>query len=65
MGGKTLRMGYMAQPAVFGEAIDAEGWLHTGEKGGEKRRDPETFKDTCIMDAIKWKNRFIKQDILH
>lgn len=43
----TLRMGYMAQPD-FGEAhfkeiekktkdaIDAGGWLHTGDKGREK-----------------------------
>jgi long-chain acyl-CoA synthetase len=52
--GKTITPGYYNKPKETAEAIDAEGWFHTGDAGYMK--DGELFLTERIKDLFKTSN---------
>ena len=52
--GKTITPGYYRKPQATSEAIDADGWFHTGDAGYMK--DGELFLTERIKDLFKTSN---------
>lgn len=52
--GKTITSGYYRKPEATAEAIDAEGWFHTGDAGYLK--DDHLFLTDRIKDLFKTSN---------
>lgn len=61
--GKTITKGYYRNPNATNEAIDAEGWFHSGDAGYMK--DGELFLTERIKDLFKTSNgKYIAPQII-